>query len=181
VTADDVSATAAASKIVRSNGSSKIAEGYLQTTDANVTDLTDGGTTTLHYHPRAAIAATRDLTAATASVNYAHGLAVAPKWVKVTAYLNTAGGSAGHIAYSVGHWVTGGTYACAYAGGYVSGSWALDAGTSTSEIVHLTIGGDATNDNQTATVSVDATNVTLSWTKNNTPTGTAVLLIECGF
>jgi len=50
VTANDVSATAAASKIVRSNGSSKIAENYLQTTDANMTDLTDGGKTSLHTH-----------------------------------------------------------------------------------------------------------------------------------
>lgn len=180
VTNDDTSATAAASKVVRSNGSSKIAEGYLQMTDAQATDLTDGGSSTAHYHPRAAIAATRDLTAASGAVTHAHGLGVAPKWVKVTAFLNTTAGSVGQIAHSVGHW-DGTTYACAYNGGYVSGSWALAAGTSTSYVVNLTLGGDASNDNQTATVSVDATNVTLTWTKNNTPAGTAILLIECGF
>lgn len=53
VTNDDTSATAAASKLVRSNGSSKIAEGYLQTTDANMAILV-GGTSSnadsLHIH-----------------------------------------------------------------------------------------------------------------------------------
>ena len=148
---------------------------------AELEDLSDGGTTTIHYHPRASMVATRDLTAATGSVSHAHGLAAAPKWVEITAYLNTAAGGVGQIAFSTGTWLTGGTYACAAAGGYVSGAWALDAQTSTSVIVYLTLGGDATNDNQQATVTVDATNVTLNWTKNNTPVGTAVLLIKCGF
>jgi hypothetical protein len=178
VTADDVSATAAASKIVRSNGSSKIAEGYLQTTDANITDLTDGGTTTLHYHPHAAIAASRDLTTASGSVTHAHGLGVAPKWVRVSAFKNST--TAGQIAQSIGFW-DGTNYSCAFSGGYVSGAWAVSEGTSSSVIAKLVLGGSTANDNQTATVSVDATNVTLAWTKNNTPSGVVPFLIECGF
>lgn len=51
VTADDVSATAAASKIVRSGAGSKIVEGYLQMTDAQATLLTGGNNAnTLHRH-----------------------------------------------------------------------------------------------------------------------------------
>jgi hypothetical protein len=51
VTNDDTSATAAASKLVRSGAGSKIVEGYLQTTDANMTTLTDGSDAdALHTH-----------------------------------------------------------------------------------------------------------------------------------
>ena len=51
VTNDDTSATAAASKLVRSGAGNKIVEGYLQTTDANITTLTDGSdANALHTH-----------------------------------------------------------------------------------------------------------------------------------
>jgi hypothetical protein len=53
VTNDDTSATAVASKVVRADGSNKIAEGYLQMTNAQATLLTDGTTsdaTTLHFN-----------------------------------------------------------------------------------------------------------------------------------
>ena len=51
VTNDDTSATAAASKVVRSGAGSKIAEGYLQMTDAQATTLTDGSNADeLHVH-----------------------------------------------------------------------------------------------------------------------------------
>lgn len=51
VTNDDTSATAAANKVVRADGSNKIAEGYLNITNANATTLTDGSdATSLHSH-----------------------------------------------------------------------------------------------------------------------------------
>ena len=50
VTNDDTSATAAASKLVRTSAGSKIVEGFLQTTDANVALLVGGAETTLHSH-----------------------------------------------------------------------------------------------------------------------------------
>lgn len=51
VTNDDTSVSATADKVVRANGSSKIAEGYLQMTDAQATALTDGSNVdSLHTH-----------------------------------------------------------------------------------------------------------------------------------
>jgi hypothetical protein len=53
VTNDDTSATAAASKVVRSGAGSKIAEGYLQMTDTQASTLTSGSTSdaqSLHTH-----------------------------------------------------------------------------------------------------------------------------------
>lgn len=49
----DTSATSAINKLVRANGSGKIAEGFLQTTDANMTTLTGGvssDASSLHRH-----------------------------------------------------------------------------------------------------------------------------------
>jgi hypothetical protein len=53
VTNDDTSATSANAKLVRTNGSGKIVEGFLQTTDANMTLLTggiDSDASSIHTH-----------------------------------------------------------------------------------------------------------------------------------
>jgi hypothetical protein len=57
----------------------------------------------------------------------------------------------------------------------------MTTGTSASYIAHLNLGADQSSDYAEATVTVDATNVTLNWTKNLDPVGTAVLIIEAGF
>jgi hypothetical protein len=154
--------------------------GATDITGAEAEDLTDGGSSVLHYHPRFATATTYNLATATGTTVHAHGLAVAPKWVKVTAFLNSTGGSAGQMLHSVGTWINS-TYACAWIGGYVSGSFTMTTGTSASYIAHLNLGADQSSDYAEATVTVDATNVTLNWTKNLDPVGTAVLIIEAGF
>lgn len=177
VTNDDTSATAAASKVVRSGAGSKIAEGYLQMTDAQATSLVGGiGTpiTTLHAHKRTVITATYDTATATGSATYAHGLGVAPNWVKVHAIIS--GGNGTH-AESVGEWITGGTNKCIYIG-FHSATTQID-GNSDTACIYLMSAGDG-DDTATGTVTVDATNITVSWTKTNGPSGTAHLIFESG-
>lgn len=51
VTNDDTTTTASAGKLIRGKSvTGKLDESVCQTTDANITDLTDGGETTLHSH-----------------------------------------------------------------------------------------------------------------------------------
>jgi hypothetical protein len=99
VTNDDTSATAAASKVVRAGAGGKIVEGYLQTTDANITDLTDGGDTTLHTHT--------DLSSGQNGVNVTGGkkyLNFSPKFLTAL-NLNVSNVTATYY----GHYMTGST------------------------------------------------------------------------
>lgn len=96
--------------------------------------------------------------AASGSVITAHGLGITPRIIRMNAYKSIATTVAGQSSGTYND-----TIACAYmtinGGGVVSG-------TDTSNII--AIYDDATNA-QTATITADATNFTLDWTKTNTP------------
>lgn len=114
---------------------------------------------------------TKDLSDATAATTViAHGLGVIPRKVRVrgaisatTIYTRSEG------SFQNSNYIESDIYSDA-AGNQTVGS-------STSYILKL-MGTAATNAFQTATVAVDATNITLTWTKTNSPTGTVTILWE---
>lgn len=130
-------------------------------TDTNLDTLTDASdASALHVHDLKVISATRDMTAASASVDYAHGLSVVPKKVRIDVIHSV------DATTSNGVW-DGTTTRCIF--------YTATKGIDTSNIVK--IGMIGTGEYQTATITVDATNITLAWTKTSNPTGSAYLLI----
>lgn len=124
------------------------------------TTLTNNGSGTLvwdtvanNFNYKTGVAAT----STTSSMVIAHGLGKVPKFIKVTAI--GTGSSCGQNI-SVGTYI-GGSYATAYQ--EITGACGtVDGTTDTSKIIHLQ---NSASSNVTATVSsVDATNITLSWT-----------------
>jgi hypothetical protein len=115
---------------------------------------------------------TRDMSTTT-TTTIAHGLGRAPQLVKLhvnRATSFTSGASAS--VNSVGSY-DGSTQNCNYVGFDTNGS-ALGSGQDTSYAVHYDYGtGGGTGGNTLqGSVSVDATNITITWTKTNSPTGT---------
>jgi hypothetical protein len=124
---------------------------------------------TLHSHKRVASVTTYNIATASGSQTIAHGLGVTPNWFTLRTYLVVTNGLMD--MKSDGAWDTTPTYALTY----ITDTALANA---TDKIAYiLTSAGNL----QSATVtSVDATNITLAWTKAGTPTGTAYFQIECG-
>lgn len=107
---------------------------------------------------------TKNAADASTTQNIAHGLGRIPKKVTITAFTSAAGYQAltaynGTTQNSVSNW---------YNGGF-----------STSAIFNLNSDtGSGSNAATTGVVTVDATNITITWTKNGSPTGTYTLLWE---
>lgn len=117
-----------------------------------------------------ALIGTRDRTAANGSVNYAHGLGVIPRLVKITAFTD---GGAG-IANSIGTYDGTNTKSIYNVS---TGSGTSTAENSTTYIVFIE---NDSGTSQKATIAIDVTNVTLTWTKTGSPAaGDIQLLIEC--
>jgi len=94
----------------------------------------------------------------------AHGLGVIPKYVRITA-LATSG---------VSYWPTA---IAVYNGTTNAGIATVNNGSGTAEQqFDLTVSGTAGS--QTGTLSFDATNISINWTKSGGPTGSYVLLWE---
>lgn len=120
------------------------------------------------------IAATRLMTAGAGNVSYAHGLGVAPKWIKIRAIANN---TAGPFAMSDGFWLQGGTYGC----NFITLTAAVQQipVQSTSLLMDIEISTGATY--QRATVNtVDATNISLAYTVAGSNGTTIDFIIECG-
>ena len=112
--------------------------------------------------------ATRAMNVASGSVNYAHGLGVIPKRVKITAM----GGAEYHeMAHSIG----------IYNGNSINTLYNTDAipgvvGTDTTNLVHIDL---SSNKTQNAIPTWDVTNIILAWTKGaGTSTKNTQMLIE---
>lgn len=104
----------------------------------------------------------------TTTTTIAHGLGVAPKRVSIsTAYSN----STTYGSTSVGFY-DGTTTTNVYS---LNNSGTIVAGSNATKII--TAGLTAGNINE-ATVAVDATNITLTWSKTGTPTGTIQIMWE---
>ncbi len=115
---------------------------------------------------------TKNVADSSTSQTIAHGLGVAPKWVKVTAY-NVNTGTLG-INGSIGYYDVGGQNCV-----YFSGTTTAIQGTDTVAL-HLLPNGSSTGNNQTGSIAVDATNITITWTKAGSPVGSFTILVEAG-
>lgn len=112
---------------------------------------------------------TRALSDATGVVNVAHGLGRIPTHVRI--YGITVAGSAEALS-SFGTY-DGSAHKCVY---YSKNGANLQANQDTGFAVgFIPVGG---SDIQTATISFDATDVSLSWTKAGSPSGNAYLIME---
>lgn len=112
---------------------------------------------------------TRDMTAASGAVTIAHGLGVVPKFVKISAVVNVAD----DFCWSHGSFISGANRSIwSYSETAASHP---DSGTDTTNGIHLY---QYNGDTQEAVISVDITNITLTWTKTGAPGGTAQILWE---
>lgn len=110
----------------------------------------------------------RDMTAASGNQTIAHGLGTTPRWVKITAIHNATAVSNTRI--SVGKY-NGTTTSSVF-----NSNNSTDAYANTDMIYIETAAGAK----QVASITVDATNITLAWVKTGAPTGTAYLMWEAG-
>ena len=163
--------TAAASKIPLSGVGGKLDQGWLNITDAQVTSLTGGITsplTTLHAHATSHVVASYLLNSASGSVSYAHGLGVTPNWVRATAF----GPNGAYTTMSVGTYIRAlGTTATVATNGNA---------TSNTDTTYLVILEESTGSQNGAVSGLNATNLTIAWTKGAFPVGTGYILFEFG-
>lgn len=165
-----VNSGTSANNIVKLNGSAQLpaVSGALLTNLTNPAVYSSGN-------------ATRDLTTATGTQTIAHGLAKTPKYIRIT-YKKSHSNQTLPIGLfdGVGTY-NGSTYANTYNGADSSstGPNSLSTFQSTSNIIVYTAGSGGSTIEQAATVSaLDATNITLSWTKTGSPTGTLLMTWE---
>ena len=157
-----------ASKIVQFNSSSQYpaADGSLITNIANPATYSSGITT-------------YNLTTATGTQTITHGLATTPKYVRATYIINTTSQAAVPVDYSGTGTFNGTTYAVTYVGtsaGDSAGHYATYQ--SSAAFIIYERGGGGTPVSQTATVTLNSTNIVLNWTKVNSPTGTLNIMWE---
>lgn len=99
----------------------------------------------------------------------AHGLGKTPLFVRVSLVFAIVDGSGTSIGV-----YNGTTVSLTY--GYANSATVINDG-STSDIIHV-ITNPTTGDRTSATISVDATNITITWTKSGSPTGTPTYMWE---
>lgn len=111
---------------------------------------------------------TKDLTEATAVTNTAHGLGKIPAYVKATSFYTDGT----HVYMTQGTY--DGTYQ-RYTAIMGAGSGAPYEYTSNAKFMFL---HPVTGAYQEAEISMDGTNINLSWTKTGSPTGQAYIMLE---
>jgi hypothetical protein len=133
-------------------------------------------------HP-GVITGSRDCSVASGAVNYAHGYSTTPNWVELHASWGyTIGGSTFSPAYqSVGYFITGGTNKCTYTGeqGGIA-SHAIAHGARTSDAVYIYDLNLGTGGIQSGVITVNSTNIVITWTKTATPSVVADLIFFFG-
>lgn len=125
-----------------------------------------------------------DLSTASGTQNIAHGLGVVPRFIKISYLYSRSnqqlGSSTPNFFNGMGTY-NGSTYTNVFTGSDSgsTGSNYYSVFQNTTSIVTYTAGSVGTDVKQVATVSsLDSTNITLSWTKTNTPTGTLIMMWE---
>lgn len=123
-----------------------------------------------------------NLTTASGTQTIAHGLGKTPKYVRISFILsqtNIAGTSGiANLRNGVGTF-NGTTYATWYTGtqsGDTSGNYTTIQ--TTSYLVAYEAGSGGSDVSQKATAALDSTNITLTWTKTASPTGTLLMTWE---
>lgn len=112
---------------------------------------------------------TKALTDASTSQNIAHGLGVTPKFIRII------GVNYNSNIFSWSHGVYNGTtQSCLATFQDVTSGVIFNDATS---IIRL-YGAGSNTAYQTGVASIDSTNITISWTKNNSPTGTGQIMWE---
>lgn len=139
----------------------------------NVVDIGDDAILALVPTVFKVVVATRDLTTASGVQNIAHGLGVIPKYVRITAV--SIGRNASRQIHSYGFY-NGITNSCIFAG--ETGSSDTVSGSSATQAIYLQPNTGGVGDKQTGIVTFDATNVIITWTKTDSPVGTAYILVE---
>ena len=107
---------------------------------------------------------TRTLDAASSIENIAHGLGRSPRIVRIHAEMRNSGGDASSSSFGVYNGVTVARVTINRASTTNGGT-----STSTSTILELSENGGGSPIGQNATITVDATNIILNWTKVGTP------------
>lgn len=124
---------------------------------------------------------TYDLSTATGTQNIAHGLGKTPKYIKITYYVGFSNSAtqSNPTRYGVGTF-NGSTYTTWFTGSKSSETSNTYQSTyiSTAAIIEYQNGGGGSSTSQVATASLNSTNIVLSWTKTNSPTGTLTILWE---
>jgi hypothetical protein len=129
------------------------------------------------------IVATRDCSVASGAVNYAHGLKVIPSWINVHASWGYTIGSNtfSPMYYCVGKFINGGAQKCIYTGEQGGlNSHAIQRGAQTTEAIFIYDQAIGSGGTQAGVISVNSTNIIVTWTKVGTPTVTADLLFDFG-
>jgi len=117
---------------------------------------------------------TKDASDASATQNIAHGLGATPKQVRIKAICEGAGG-AGDSILAISETVYNGTTQSSVSFYTTSTNFASGNGTVATT---FTLNINGASGTQTGVVTVDATNIIITWTKTNSPTGTYTLLWE---
>lgn len=128
--------------------------------------LNTGATTTIP----SSRSITRDMTAESGEVTTAHGLGRIPDYVRITGFCVSGSGM---TLSSIGTYETAGNSNKAIYFSNVAGTPTPKSTTNAIALVPL----DATN-YQYASITVDITNITLTWSKVGSPTGTAYIIME---
>lgn len=117
--------------------------------------------------------ATYDMTTVSGNQTIAHGLGTTPSRVEIEALAGVSAKQA--IAVSKGVYLNG-NHSCIAT--VFAGTNANYNNNSTSYDVYCRPDNNVTENSVTGVISVDATNVTIAWTKLNAPTGTLLMLLK---
>jgi hypothetical protein len=114
----------------------------------------------------------RATTTANGTVNYAHGLGRTPIFVRITALWGP-----GSVVFAQSNGAYDGTNTkCVWASGQYNNH--LDCGNNSTYIVLIYCNPNQ-DEYSRATITVDATNIMLAWTKSASPSGTLYFEWEC--
>lgn len=172
VTDDDTATAATANKVAR-----RLAGGNVTViTESQSNNTTNAASTAYVDTAVAAVAATyangdetKNAADASTTQNIAHGLGAAPSNVEIIAMLKGPTASAVDEGLSISHVFYNGTTQSSMSN-YVSGAIVYTTDNS------FTLNTSQTTGTQVGVVTVDATNIIITWTKTGSPTGTYILL-----
>lgn len=168
--ASDTITTVKANKLIRFKSDSK----YPTASGANITNLqtsnvegvlTNGNDAgALHYHAIKILQSTRYLDTASGTVTIAHGLGRVPKYVRVSTTMAYTTGSYGGPSCSIGFSDGTNNYSVGFLAYYNGSQMSSESVASSSRCIEIKYYNAGYN-GQGATITFDATNINIIWTK----------------